>query len=170
MVAKVVTGDLKGGDLMDRYLRTITKKLGHGVQVKIGILAGAKYSGTHPIRGGKTFDGPVAQVGFWQEFGTEPSDDNPGIPPRPFMRATVANHSGEWGNKLGKTLRATRYDARKSLMIMGRGIQLQMRQTLNDWSEPPNAPSTVAKKGFNKPLIDTGTLERSIEFQIIEDE
>jgi hypothetical protein len=165
VAAKSITVDIKGGDLLERYLQSITKKLGHGVQVKVGILADAKYSGTHPIRGTKQFDGPVAQVAFWQEFGT----DN-GVPPRPFMRETVAKYSGQWGNKLGKTLRATKYDARKSLKIMGRGIQLEMRQTLNDWTEPPNAPRTVARKGFNKPLIDTGHLERSIDFQIIEED
>lgn len=167
MAARTI--EVKGGELLDKYLASVTKKLGHGVAVKVGILADAKYSGTHPIRGTKQFDGPVAQVAFWQEFGTEASDGHPGIPPRPFMRETIAKHSGDWGNKLGKTLRATKYDARKSLRIMGRGIQLEMRQTLNDWRDPPNAPRTVARKGFNKPLIDTGHLERSIDFQVIED-
>lgn len=162
MAAEVVKGELKGGELMDRYLRTITKKLGTNVAVRVGWLAGARYSGTHPIRGGKTFDGPVAQVAFWNEHGTTK------MPARPMVRATIANHSDQWGDRLGKTLRATKYNARQSLAIMGRGIQQEIRQTIVEWTDPPNSAYTVAKKGFNKPLIDSGTMQRAVDFQVIE--
>lgn len=31
---------------------------------------------------------------------------------------------------------------------------------------PPNAPSTVRRKGFNSPLIETGSLRSSISYQV----
>ena len=31
---------------------------------------------------------------------------------------------------------------------------------------PPNAPSTASRKGFNKPLVDTGELYRSFTYEI----
>ena len=30
----------------------------------------------------------------------------------------------------------------------------------------PNAPSTIARKGHDKPLIDTGTLKASIDYEV----
>lgn len=38
----------------------------------------------------------------------------------------------------------------------------------NYWaSKLPNAPMTIAKKGFNKPLVETGEMADSIEFKLV---
>ena len=33
-------------------------------------------------------------------------------------------------------------------------------------SDPPNATSTIAEKGFNKPLVDKGTLLQSVSYEV----
>ena len=40
-------------------------------------------------------------------------------------------------------------------------IQIQIANTFT----PPNAPSTIKKKGFNKPLVDTGVMLQSVSHQ-----
>lgn len=104
----------------------------------------------------------VAQVAFWNEFGTVRA------PARPFFRTMIERKSGRWGNALGLALKKTDYNARNALSIMGEGIRGQLRHSINEWSSPPNSPRTVAVKGFNKPLIDTAVMIRSAEYQVID--
>lgn len=43
----------------------------------------------------------------------------------------------------------------------------QLRRSINDSNEYlPNAPATKKAKGSERPLIDTGTLRRSVDFEI----
>ncbi len=42
----------------------------------------------------------------------------------------------------------------------------ELKKAIEDWSTPPNAPSTVAEKGFNDPLIKTETMKNSVEYKI----
>jgi hypothetical protein len=114
------------------------------------------------VRSKPGFTGPVAQVAFWNEFGTKTS------PPRPFMRSMVASKSPRWGIGLGAALRRTNYDSRAALAIMGEGIAGQLVQSIVEWKDPPNSALTVALKGFNKPLIDSGQMQRAVDFQVIE--
>lgn len=161
MAAKVITAQLQGGDALRKHLVTIARRLGAPGAVNVGFLEDATYPGVHGIRGTKRFAGPVAQVAFWNEFGTETT------PPRPFIRDMVASKSPRWGLGLGIALRATNYDAHKSLRIMGEGIQGQMVQSIRNFRDPPNSPRTIAIKGFDKPLVDEGIMERSVDYQVI---
>ena len=58
---------------------------------------------------------------------------------------------------------------RQTLALMGEGIKGQIAESIQNLHEPANAPATVRKKGFDKPLIDTGTLWRSIGSEIVEE-
>jgi hypothetical protein len=46
-------------------------------------------------------------------------------------------------------------------------MQSDIRESLVNWTTPPNAPSTIARKGFNKPLIDTGFMQRKIDYKVM---
>lgn len=156
---KAIGGTLEGGEAMKRHLKQIERQLGQGAHVVVGFLASA----TYPAAEGKTAL-PVAQVAFWNEFGTIRA------PARPFFRTMVESKSPRWGIGLGNALRKTNYDGRAALAIVGEGIRGQLRQSIRDWNEPPNSPATVARKGFNKPLIDTALMLRSAEYQVIDGE
>jgi len=140
--------ELKGGDKLQQALSDIADKMSGAA--KAGFLENATYpDGT-----------PVAAVAFWNEFGTTT------IPPRPFFRTVIAEKSGEWADRLGKTAVHFEYDADKVLNLMGQTIVEDIQQSIVGWTDPENAASTVAKKGFNKPLIDTGTMQNSVDYEV----
>jgi len=89
------------------------------------------------------------------------------IPPRPFFRNMIAQYGNTWGEEIAKRLEMNDYDVNLTLSMMGELIVGQLRQSINDLWEPPNAPSTIAKKGHDKPLIDTGFMWNSAEYNVI---
>ena len=119
-----------------------------GKIVRVGFIDDATYT-----------DGtPVALVAFWNEYGTEK------IPPRPFFRHTISENKAKWSSNLAKLAKI--YPTDKALALMGEIIQGDFVQSINIWSEPPNAPYTVEKKGFNAPLRDTMVMARSISYEV----
>lgn len=184
MATKTVEGNLQGGKALKKYLKRMLDELGNGAELKVGFFEDATYSGgkinftkkrrakmspdsqqfADFLQGKDKFDGPVAQVAFWNEFGTKTS------PPRPFMRKTVAMKSPRWGNGLGKALRDNDYNSYDALHVLGEVIQGQIRQSIIDFRDPPNAALTVDIKGFNDPLVASGHMLRSVDFQITEPE
>jgi len=108
---------------------------------------------------------PVADVAFWNEFGTDT-----GIPARPALRTAVADSKKEL-RKVGR-LNATkivagqlRFDA--GMRQLARIVRDAMKLSILEWSTPPNAPSTIKRKGFDDPLIDTGLYHDSIDFKLL---
>lgn len=143
---------------MERHLKEIEKQLGRGAHVRVGFLASATYpAGVDDEKAGLH----VAQVAAWNEWGTATS------PERPFFRDMVEKKSPRWGVTLGNILRKNNYDGERSLSLMGEVVKGQLVQSIRNWSSPANAPRTVAKKGFNKPLIDTGVMLRSVDYQVV---
>lgn len=148
--------EIKGGDKLAKVLREIAARLGGaGAAVKVGFLEGATYPGSA--------DNPgltVAQVAFWNNFGTIKA------PARPFFSNAIAEKSPEWGGDLGKALKASNYDAKTAMNIMGEVIKGQIVQSIVDTNSPPLAPSTAKRKGFDKPLIDTGVMQRAVDYAV----
>lgn len=121
--------------------------------VRVGFLEGATYPDTGLS---------VAQVAFWNEFGTAR------IPARPFFRAMIANESPGWGVLLAKSAYYYKFDGDTVMKLMGEKIAEQLQQSIVGWKEPPNAESTIANKGFDKPLIHTGHMQNSIGYEVSE--
>jgi hypothetical protein len=159
-VAEKIKLDFKGGDKMKRLLKKMNTGLGSAKSVTVGFYDGARYSGSHGIRGTKRAPVLVAQVAFWNEFGTKHA------PPRPFFRTMIENNSGDWGASLAYLAKVYNYDGRKMLGGMGMGIKAQLQDSIKKWSDPPNSPRTVAVKGFNNPLIDEGIMLRNVGYNV----
>lgn len=142
---------MRGGDKFRQRLAELSAQA-TTAKVRVGIIEQANYDGS---------DGEsVAQVAFWNEYGTA------NIPPRPFFRNTIARHKDEWPKQAAALMEANGGDVRQTLELMGEGVKGQLVETIQDFREPPNAAATVKKKGFDKPLIDTGTLWRSIDYEV----
>lgn len=90
------------------------------------------------------------------------------IPARPFFRYTVNENRKNWVLST-KNLMKLHKDPQKVMGLMGEHIKGQIVQSIVSWSDPPNAPYTIAKKKFNKPLIDTGQMSRSISWELNEE-
>lgn len=142
----------RGGDRMEKVLAKIGTALGRADFVKVGFLSGATYpSGT-----------PVALVAAIQDFGAPKRN----IPPRPFFRNMVAAKQGEWPGAIANLLRANDYDARKTLGQVGEAVKGQLIQSIRDTNDPPLKPATIRRKGFSKPLVDTGHMIDSVDFEV----
>ena len=144
--------EIKGGEKLRTYLADLAKKVTAPGTLRVGFLEGSDYE-----------DGtPVAMVAAIQNFGAPRA----GIPPRPFFSNMVKDHRDEWGPQIGKLLQANDFDATKSLDTMGERIGDELRQSIQDTNEPPLKPATIARKGFDKPLIDTSVMWKSIDHEI----
>lgn len=146
-------GSLKGGDALRRRMSNIAKRLDGASELRVGFLEGATYpDGT-----------PVATVAAANELGRP----DKGQPPRPFFRQMIDESSPNWGRQIGKLLKANGGDSAAALDAMGSVIKGQLQRSINQFTSPPLAPSTVAAKGFDKPLIETAHLLRSVDFVVV---
>ena len=105
----------------------------------------------------------VAQVAAWNEFGTEHS------PARPFMRQTLTDQRdkiSKFVQNRAKNVVNGSMDAQTALNGIGSYAKGRMQAEIRDGDFEPNAPSTVARKGSSKPLIDTGRMRQSIVYEI----
>lgn len=148
----MATIEISGGEQLKQKLAELSATLGKGGGVKVGFLAGATYpDGTS-----------VPMVAAVQEFGSPTNN----IPPRPFFRNMIADKSPEWPDAIAGLLQSTNYDVNKTLALTGEAIAGQLKQSIIDLVDPPLVPATIARKGFDKPLIDTGTLLNSVDYEV----
>ena len=143
---------VKGGDKFEARLAAITAMVNNASEVRVGCLSEATYpDGT-----------PVAMIAAIQDFGAPAA----GIPPRPFFRNMIAKKSPEWPKAIRDLLKANQYDALRTLQQSGEAIAGQLRQSIVDTNDPPLAPATIRRKGFSKPLVDTGHMLNSVNYQV----
>ena len=126
----------------DELKRAISKM--QNAESKVGWLESDKYpNGT-----------PVAYVAAIQEFG----DPSHNIPPRSFMRSTAKEKETEWKEILFRKSKSVVKGALSipDLMeIIGSVAAGDIRKTISEITSPPLKASTIKRKGFDKPLVDT---------------
>ncbi|GCD60272.1 hypothetical protein NBRC3280_2890 [Acetobacter pasteurianus NBRC 3280] len=88
------------------------------------------------------------------------------IPPRPFFRTAIAKNKQAWADALAASMKDTGMDAATSLERVSDLMVSNIQQSITDWSDPPNAPSTIRKKKYNNPLIDTRTMYRAVAYEV----
>ena len=86
------------------------------------------------------------------------------IPPRPFFRNMIEKNKDGWADFLKKALNVTYSDVTKSLNMLGEEMAGQLYESIAKGTYTPNAKSTIAKKGFDKPLEDSRNMMDSIKF------
>lgn len=159
---------LKGGDKFEAALKDIAAKLNRPGTLRVGFLEGA----TYPDSGQS-----VPEVAFFNEFGktvkTKGDDLGDGTAegtyfqlPRPFFRNMIAKNSDSWPGAIAQNLKANNYDTKAVLDLAGDGIKGQLQQSIQDTNSPPLAASTIAKKGFSKPLIDQGIMFNKVNWEV----
>ena len=126
--------------------------------VKIGVLAG---TGEHPEA---TKGQLIAEIAWWNEFGTKR------IPARPFLRPGLRRNLITYRmilkNGLPKVLRGE-WTRKQLLGMLGIAAKGDVQQMIVDVKTPPNAPSTIKKKGRDNPLIWHGIMRGSIDWAIL---
>ena len=141
------------GGGIEAKLARMARGLKRGAVVRVGFLEGATYpDGTS-----------VPMVAAIQEFGAPSAN----IPPRPFFRGMIKDKSSEWPAGLAQALADNDYDAERALDVTGQAIAGQLRQAIIDYDAgPPLKPATIARKGHDRPLIDTGHMLNSIDYEV----
>lgn len=139
----------RGSASIDKVVATLDGL--DGLEGKVGWLESASYA-----------DGtPVAYVATIHEFGA-PSQ---GIPARPFMRPTVAEKGQSWVDLLGQGAKASMNGGPTPEAVL-EAVTLRaagdVAKSIRAVSSPPLKPATVARKGFDKPLVDTGQMLQSV--------
>lgn len=126
-----------------------------GVSAKVGWLDGNNYS-----------DGtPVAYVAVIHEFGAPAA----GIPARPVLRPAVARFQSAWMGLVEKGAvavlegRTTGADVLGLIAMQAAGDLAKQYQTPGG---PALQPETVARKGFDTKLVDSGILTQTIQHQV----
>ena len=143
---------LSGGAALERKLLALKANCQKAHKVDIGFMKNSPYPN------GKS----LGEVAITNEYGNPAK----GQPPRPFFRRMIAKHNGEWAAQLAAFLEANNFNADIGLNKMGGVIANELRQSIVDLVEPPLAPATIKRKGFDKPLVESGHLLASVDHEV----
>lgn len=155
-----------------------------------GLVRELQYLATHQVHIGIFADAeredgaPMLVIAAANEFGAKipkrqarfggPDDGNPKgwviIPERSYLRA--------WFDENVDALQATmerligqvvegKISGRAALETIGGYVATHVQAYMVDLKTPPNAPSTIRRKGSSNPLIDTGQLKDSITWKVV---
>jgi hypothetical protein len=130
------------------------------MQVKLGALPGSYENGEK-----------ISDVLAYNHFGTET------IPPRPVLRMAAERLSAKFVKERLEeymtNVRRNPKDAKRLetvfLQDLGRQTITEAKKIIDSGGElQRNAPATVAKKGFNKPLFERGELQKKLSYEVTE--
>ena len=130
---------------------------------EIGIRA---ESGPHPNGDGIS----MVAVGTIQEFGA-PDAVYP-IPERSFLRRTLDIYSRIYTNAIVDGIKAgvgtSHADrvVREAVKTTAKYYRNDVLKRIDDKINPPNAPMTIKRKGFDHPLIETGAMKKAIVWRM----
>ncbi|WP_105965052.1 hypothetical protein [Apilactobacillus micheneri] len=93
------------------------------------------------------------------------------IPKRPFFRSSFDNKvNTDWADAINgdvDKIMACQMTAKELYQHLGRLMVNEVQAQISTMTNPGNAPITKANKGKDDPLKDTGTLYRSIGYEVI---
>ena len=127
------------------------KKLDNKVKITVGV---------HEEESSR-FDGKNnVEIGTKHEFGI-------GVPQRSFLRSTIFENTKAYIKALKNIGRITeKKDRQKACEELAVQVETDIKEKIKSNIPPPNAMSTVRKKGSTTPLIDTEQLLSSIKGKV----
>jgi len=157
--------------IIDRGWNGIKQRMetlrGAGAVVKVGV-QGPQAAANH-----QDSRLTVAQIATVHEFGRvihQPKMNRTiTIPERSFLRATIDMYQEAIARRqvlLTQGYLLGKFEMRASLELLGLYVVGLVKQRIANGIAPPNRPSTIARKGSSKPLIDTGQLRNSITHKV----
>jgi hypothetical protein len=151
MAGGVVDRDQGYADLLKEML-----ELSRGPHILVGIreAAGA-------VRG-EGEGATVAEYATYNEFGTK------NTPERSFLRSTVNERRDKYAGLLARAAGVAVDGGAflQELEKIGAIASSDVQNKIRDLSTPPNVPSTIQRKGSSNPLIDTGRMRQSIDWEV----
>lgn len=146
MDININTPKVNKNDLLDAVLQKLKLQFG---TVDVGFFVGsAKY------KGGKD----VTTVARENDKGTKR------IPERPFMIPAGIKAANKTINITVSSI-VSGMDEKQALSRAGILFKNAIQREITDLKEPPNAESTILKKGSSNPLIDTGLMRSKVDWK-----
>jgi len=104
----------------------------------------------------------IAEYAAYNDLGTNRA------PSRPFMRNSAEKHGDDYNKIAAQAIRdimngGTAQAALEKLGVFAKGI---VQEEITDGVYEPNSEATIMAKGSDKPLIDTGTMRNSVNYEI----
>jgi len=144
---------LAGGTGLEQAMRRLSTL--DGVQITVGVQE-PDGSGRKKVRDGPPSDDTLADVAYRNEYGI-------GVPARPWLRTALREYRTRW-TRLAKPVPVAfrkRGEAAAELRLLAVAMVGDTKTTLLDYPWRENAKSTIAAKGSDQPLVDTGQLVQS---------
>jgi hypothetical protein len=144
----------------DRVWQEILRKVNDAKQahVKVGVLSDGDHDGIGMI-----------ELAAIHEFGSPAA----GIPERSFIRRTFIEKESELAEicaRLSKAVIAGSMTTAKALDLLGAWGASEVKKTVTAGPHipPPLKEATIAAKGSDRPLVDTGRLIGSVTWEVEE--
>ena len=135
------------------------KKYAPKNRITVGFHADTRAGAPHPNKS-KTKRAVLTTVDIARinHYGTDK------IPARPFLDVSIAQKQGILIKSVNSDLRRclTPDEAMDRLGARAVGV---VQSYITKLRNPPNSPSTIARKGSSNPLIDTGLMRQSVTYQ-----
>lgn len=145
-----------------RGLERIEKRLKElrGARLRVGVLSNDQHDPDNPIG--------LAELAAIHEFGSPAAN----IPERSFIRRTFREKRPELLDVVRKVAKGTvkgKITAERGLNLLGAWLAAEVKKTVTDGPHipPPLQPETIARKGSDRPLVDTGRLVDAITWDIV---
>lgn len=106
---------------------------------------------------------PIAQVAKWNNEGTITS------PARPFLSIDFINHCVKYLPSFAVSLNLiaqgkSNWDT--EYKKLGARAKEDLQAIIDDYTDPANSPITIAIKGRDDPLVDTGLMRDSVNVRV----
>lgn len=136
---------------LDRIMRRLSTLAG------VRVTAGVQGQGDATPQDGNSAS--LLEIAATNEFG---SDDGR-VPARPWLRTSLDRHKAKWSKGAARVPAAMTAGGTGELELRQLGVVMvgDVKETLLDGPWVPNAPMTIAMKGSDQPLVDTGRLVQS---------
>jgi hypothetical protein len=109
-------------------------------------------------------DATVADVAMWNEFGVPGKNVVWKIQPRPFFRTAWNSFKAGMKDVLTTSIEMFKKGKyAKSLEFVAIMFQDEVRNQIESGNWKANHPTTIARKGSSRPLMDTGKLVQSVQ-------
>lgn len=92
---------------------------------------------------------------------------NIAIPARPFMHQTIDNNSTTWVKVITKLLPENELNIKKTFNQLGQIITNNITETIEEGDFIANSARTIAIKGTSTPLVDSGNMAKSVNWEVI---
>lgn len=109
-------------------------------------------------------DADIVARAIWTHFGTRR-----GIPARTFLLNAIRDNRSKYVEALtisGKRILRGDVDVKQVMEKLGILAQGHVQMEITNLRTPPNARSTIKRKGSSNPLIDSGEMRQAVTYKV----